>query len=83
MYFRSKGKNTVIRALNEGIQAMNMAVQTSTADQFSAFTRSPDEKLLEKALRHNGQYQQTCVVDLEAFQVSGSDDAGSTNSRNV
>jgi hypothetical protein len=81
MYFRSKGKNTVIRALNEGIQAMNTAVQTSTADQFNACTRSPVEKQLEKAIKGNGQYQQTCVVNLEASQVSGSDDAGSTNSR--
>ena len=58
---------------------MNMAVQTSTADQFSAFTRSPVEKQLGKAIKCDGQYQQTCVVNLEAFQVSGSDDAGSTN----
>lgn len=39
------------------------------------------KRQLEKAIKHNGQYQQTCVVILEVFQVSGSDDAGSTNSK--
>ena len=60
---------------------MNIAMQTSTADQFNACTRSPVEKQLEKSIKHNGQCQQTCVVNLEVLQVSGSDDAGSTNSR--
>jgi hypothetical protein len=57
MRFRSFGEHKVTKALNEGMQAMKMAVQTSTADQFNAWTRSPVKvvKVVRRIQNYHGR----------------------------
>jgi hypothetical protein len=64
------------------MDAMMMAVQISTADQFKALTSSPDKNALTNKRKCNGKTamgSQTGKVLLEMFNISDSDNACHTH----
>lgn len=75
----------MIKVLNEGMQAINMATATSTHDQFIALTIDPEDtvKIEAKRVREIEKCEHTSMIDFEGVQIADSNDTCHAYTRKV